>query len=100
MNKIIRLSLGFLLIFNISKIEVSANILNENNQNQTLTDSLGFVGKEIPSEKKTWIDDTTGYEITQWTSISTSHHPYFTVDSFIDDKTAIIFEKSRERATL
>lgn len=100
MNKIIRLSLGFVLIFTLSKIEVSANFLNDKNQNQTLRDSLGYVGKEIPCEKKSWIDDTTGYEITQWTSISTSHHPYFTVDSFIDDETAIIFSKRTGREQL
>lgn len=57
---------------------------------QAINDSSGFVGKKIPSEKKTWIDDSTGCEITQWTSISTNYHPYFTVESFIDDQTAII----------
>jgi oligogalacturonide lyase len=54
-------------------------------------DENGVVGKVFPSEKKTWIDDTTGCEITQWTSNSTSHHPYFTIDAFINDSTAIIF---------
>jgi oligogalacturonide lyase len=51
----------------------------------------GYVGKTVPPEKRTWIDDTTGIEITQWTSVGSSHHPYFTIDSFIDDTTAIIF---------
>jgi len=55
------------------------------------SDSSGFVGKIIPGESITWMDDTTGYEITQWTTNSSSYHPYFTVDSFIDDETAIIY---------
>jgi len=53
----------------------------------------GYVGKIIASEMKSWIDDSTGYEITQWTSNTTSHHPYFTVESFIDNETAIIFSR-------
>ena len=57
-----------------------------------ITDN-GFVGKIIPSEMQTWVDDSTGYEITQWTKNGTSHHPYFTVESFIDDNTAIIFSR-------
>jgi oligogalacturonide lyase len=43
------------------------------------------------SERITWIDDTTGYEITQWTAQSSSYHPYFTTESFIDGETALIF---------
>jgi len=50
----------------------------------------GFVGKLIPSEKKTWLDDSTGREITQWTSTGPNWHPYFTSESFIDDTTAMI----------
>ena len=53
----------------------------------------GFVGKVIPPEMKSWIDDSTGYEITQWTSSGINHHPYFTVESFIDNETAIIFSR-------
>ncbi len=60
---------------------------------QVANDSSGFVGKIIPSERKTWIDDSTGSEITQWTSIGSNNHPYFTVESFIDDQTAIIISK-------
>jgi oligogalacturonide lyase len=57
------------------------------------TDSLGFVGRKISAEKRTWIDDSTGYEITQWTRNSENHHPYFTIESFIDDSTALLFSK-------
>lgn len=55
------------------------------------SDSSGYVGKIIQGESNTWTDDTTGYEITQWTTNSSSYHPYFTVDSFIDDETALIY---------
>jgi len=54
-------------------------------------DNQCYIGKIIPCEKKTWIDDTTGYEITQWTTTGNNNHPYFTNESFIDDTTAIIF---------
>jgi oligogalacturonide lyase len=60
----------------------------------------GFVGRVIPSEKRTWVDDTTGCEITQWTSVGESHHPYFTINSFIDDSTAIIFSRRTGRDQL
>jgi oligogalacturonide lyase len=53
----------------------------------------GFVGKVIPSEKITWIDEHTGHEITQWTTIGVNWHPYFTKESFIDDTTAIIISR-------
>ena len=55
------------------------------------TDTSGYVGKIIPGESITWIDDSTGYEITQWTTKSSSYHPYFTTESFIDDEAAIIY---------
>ncbi|MDO9255659.1 MAG: oligogalacturonate lyase family protein [Bacteroidales bacterium] len=67
---------------------------------KNVTDSSGFVGKIIPGEMKTWIDDSTGYEITQWTKSGTSHHPYFTVESFIDNETAIIFSRRTGRDQL
>jgi oligogalacturonide lyase len=60
---------------------------------KTENDTSGFVGKIIPGEFTTWKDDTTGYEITQWTSQGVNHHPYFTVESFIDNETAIIFSR-------
>ena len=50
----------------------------------------GFVGKVIPPERTTWIDERSGREITQWTTTGTSHHPYFTTEAFINDTTAII----------
>jgi len=49
------------------------------------------VGKIWQSEKKTWIDDSTGYEITQWTSNEENWHLYFNVESFIDENNAIIY---------
>lgn len=63
-------------------------------------DTNGFVGKIIPGEFKTWIDDSTGYEITQWTSQGVNHHPYFTVESFIDNETAIIISRRAGRDQL
>jgi oligogalacturonide lyase len=57
------------------------------------SDTSGFVGKMIPGEIKTWTDDSTGYEITQWTRNGVNHHPYFTVESFIDNETAIIYSR-------
>lgn len=58
-----------------------------------VVESHGYVGKVLPAEKRTWIDDITGFEITQWTTKGVNSHPYFTVESFIDDLTAIIFSK-------
>ncbi|MFZ4621508.1 MAG: hypothetical protein ACOYNS_13185 [Bacteroidota bacterium] len=58
------------------------------------------IGTVIPSEKKTWIDDTTKFEITQWTRNGENNHPYFTVDSFIDDSTAMIFSNRTGRRQL
>jgi oligogalacturonide lyase len=49
------------------------------------------VGRTSVPEHRTWKDDSTGYEITQWTSIGSNHHPYFTVDPFINDSTVVIF---------
>jgi oligogalacturonide lyase len=51
------------------------------------------VGLTIPSEKKTWIDDTTGYEITQWTTEGSNNHLYFTTEAFVDENTALIFSR-------
>ncbi|MHB8338594.1 MAG: oligogalacturonate lyase family protein [Ignavibacteriaceae bacterium] len=54
-------------------------------------DVNGYVGKIWQSEKRTWKDDSTGYEITQWTKTGTNWHLYFNDESFIDDSTAIFF---------
>jgi oligogalacturonide lyase len=59
----------------------------------TNDDTIGFIGKILPGEFTTWIDDSTGYEIIRWTSQGANHHPYFTVESFIDNETAIIYSK-------
>lgn len=56
-----------------------------------VVDTTGYIGKKNIAEFKTWIDDTTGYEITQWTNTGINNHPYFTIESFIDEETAIIF---------
>jgi oligogalacturonide lyase len=56
-------------------------------------DSESYVGRIVPSERKTWIDETSKYEITQWTSKGESTHPYFTNESFIDDDAALIFSE-------
>lgn len=50
------------------------------------------VGKKYSSEKETWIDSDTGYEITKWTNErSLNWHLYFNTDGFIDENNAIIF---------
>jgi len=50
----------------------------------------GEVGKIWPSEKHTWVDDSTGYEITQWTKTGENWHLYFNIESFMDNTHAII----------
>lgn len=50
-----------------------------------------YKGRKFKSEKYSWIDDTTGYEITQWTSSGNNYHPYFTVNSFISENEVLMF---------
>ena len=59
-----------------------------------------YVGRIWPSEKKSWLDDSSRYEITQWTSTGQNNHPYFTIESFIDDDTALIFSDRTGRRQL
>ncbi|MFZ4621507.1 MAG: hypothetical protein ACOYNS_13180 [Bacteroidota bacterium] len=56
-----------------------------------ITHSNSHGGSKIGREDRTWTDDTTGFEITQWTVNGTNHHPYFTVDPFIDESTTVIY---------
>lgn len=49
------------------------------------------IGKVWPSEKRNWVDDSTKFEITQWTNIGKNWHLYFNVESFIDEDNAIIY---------
>jgi hypothetical protein len=72
---------------------LSGNRDSSGNTDVKTENDLGFAGKTIHGEMKTWTDDSTGFEITQWTRKSTSHHPYFTVESFIDNETAIIYSR-------
>ncbi|MCK9279510.1 MAG: oligogalacturonate lyase family protein [Melioribacteraceae bacterium] len=52
------------------------------------------VGKKFPSERKTWTDSETGFEITQWTNnTAKSWHLYFNIESFMDNNHAIIFSE-------
>lgn len=53
----------------------------------------GFVGKVIPAERETWIDERSAREITRWTSGGVNNHPYFTTESFINDSTALIISR-------
>lgn len=59
------------------------------------TDSKNFesyIGKEWPSEMKTWTDPEFGHEITKWTSNKYSNwHLYFNIESFIDENNAIMY---------
>lgn len=93
--KIFFLLFAFQIISNFSHQSLSQNIVFEDDSIalKKYGENKGFVGKIIPSENKTWIDDSTGFEITQWTSIESSHHPYFTVEAFINEETAIIFSR-------
>jgi oligogalacturonide lyase len=82
-----------LFVFSATQATVMAQSKTEENESIEIVDSVSYVGYKIPGEQKTWIDDATGYEITQWTSKGENNHPYFTTESFIDDKTAIIYSK-------
>ena len=92
MRKYILISLivfgTFALVNNTS---VGKDFKSNGSVNPTSFDSLGFIGKVIPSEYETWIDDSTGYEITQWTREGLNSHPYFTTESFIDEETVMIY---------
>ncbi|MBU2491086.1 MAG: oligogalacturonate lyase family protein [Bacteroidetes bacterium] len=56
--------------------------------------SQSNIGKIFPSEMTSWVDSTTGYEITKWTNDKTkSWHLYFNIESFIDNDNAIIFSE-------
>lgn len=94
MNKIF-INIGFLILYLFFFLpEVYANfVANDLHflQRDISEDTVSFVGKRISGEQKTWIDDSTGFEITKWTSIKNNNHPYFTVESFIDEETALIF---------
>ncbi|MCX6170285.1 MAG: oligogalacturonate lyase family protein [Ignavibacteriales bacterium] len=68
---------SILILFSFSP---TANIAQQNG-----------IGKIWLSEKKTWIDDSTKYEITQWTTTGKNWHLYFNVESFIDENDAIIY---------
>jgi oligogalacturonide lyase len=80
--------------------EISQNGYTCDNLISDESDSLGYVGKRIPSERLTWIDDTTGYEITQWTNTGSNYHPYFTTESFLDDETVLIYSHRTGRKQL
>lgn len=49
------------------------------------------IGRVWPAESKTWVDDSTGYKITQWTTNCNNWHLYFNIESFIDCNNAIIY---------
>lgn len=59
------------------------------------------VGRILESEKQTWIDKETGYEITRWTNnAARSWHLYFNIESFIDNDNAIIFSERDGKTNL
>jgi hypothetical protein len=58
------------------------------------------VGKIWPSEKKTWMDDSTGFEITQWTTTGKNWHLYFNIESFIDQNHAIFYSDRAGKTNL
>lgn len=83
-------SLVILLVLNLNAQE---NDGGSRSKKIISVDKESFVGRVVKSEKKTWIDESSKYEITQWTSNGESTHPYFTNESFIDDDTALIFSE-------
>lgn len=78
----------FLVNSGISASDCSG--LNRSDWN-IVSDTSDYIGRKYTPEFIRWIDDSTGYEITQWTKTGNNNHPYFTVESFIDEETAIIF---------
>jgi oligogalacturonide lyase len=58
------------------------------------------IGKQSPAEKKTWIDDSTKCEITQWTNTGQNWHLYFNIESFIDNEDVIIFSTRSGKTNL
>lgn len=79
-----------ILICLILVIVFSGRIYSQNN-----------VGKIYESEKQTWIDAETSYEITQWTNNSArSWHLYFNIESFIDNDNVIIFSERSGKKNL
>lgn len=77
----------FLLLFILSNITYAITNISFSDSSQN-----GFVGKVWPSEKKTWIDQEFGKEITKWTSDKyTNWHLYFNIESFVDENNFIIY---------
>jgi len=68
-----------MIIFSIAQVTFPVDNKKEN------------VGKIRPSENKSWIDEETGYKITQWTSNGKNWHLYFNIESFIDENNVIIY---------
>lgn len=79
-----------ILIYSFLVIVFSGRIYSQNN-----------IGRIYESEKQTWIDSATGYEITQWTNDSArSWHLYFNIESFIDNDNVIIFSERSGKKNL
>ncbi|MCB0732757.1 MAG: PD40 domain-containing protein [Ignavibacteriae bacterium] len=84
---------NLIIILFVSSNFVFGNLLNTDLSNIPEEDTSSYVGKKISSEFKTWQDKNSGYEITQWTSVGSNSHPYFTINSFIDKENVLIFSK-------
>lgn len=61
---------------------------------------ISGVGKQFSVEKKSWIDDSTKCEITQWTTTGKNWHLYFNIESFIDNENVIIFSDRTGKTNL
>ncbi|MFA7228501.1 MAG: hypothetical protein WC061_05650, partial [Melioribacteraceae bacterium] len=61
---------------------------------------ISSVGKKYPAERKTWVDDSTKFEISQLTNKGRNWHLYFNIESFIDDDNIIIFSTRSGRTNL
>ncbi|MBK8946334.1 MAG: PD40 domain-containing protein [Ignavibacteriae bacterium] len=88
-----KLKIKIIIMLFVSTSFVFGRLPKNNSGNISEDDTASFVGKKISPEFNSWKDENSGYEITQWTSNGSSSHPYFTINSFIDEENVLIFSK-------
>lgn len=98
MKNILNFILILLLLVSFHNLYGKPYRIKDSSKNRD--DVSDYVGKVWQSEKQTWKDDSTGYEITQWTRTGTNWHLYFNVESFIDDSTAIFYSNRTGKINL
>ena len=96
--KIIKYSI--IILWSLTTL-VNASYLNISSKDKNERSGIkSFVGQIFKSEKRSWIDDSTGYEITQWTSTGKNWHLYFNIESFINDSNVIIYSNRTGRINI